>query len=221
MTGDAAAGGGVPQHGWARRGAGRRRGVLRSEAYGIGEAGAIEHQSLIEMSLGSRSVPSRFGLGHRFRQAQRNMSGAPDPLAQRHAFNLIIVLAIIGFIVYFVIGAGAVDIWAITILAFIIGVTLIIPIGGADMPGVISMLNSYSGWAAAGFRLTLENTALIITGALVGFVGRHPSYQCAGMNRSFIFGDRRRVRRRDRGAGRAGGERVRSSRARPRTPPSS
>jgi NAD(P) transhydrogenase subunit beta len=158
------------------------------QAYGIGEPGAIHTQSLIEMSLGVAIGAVTFsGSIIAFAKLNGNMSGAPILLPARHALNLLIVLAIFALIAYFVVAQLAWTFWAIAILSFIVGITLIIPIGGADMPVVISMLNSYSGWAAAGIGFTLENTALIITGALVGSSGAILSYiMCAGMNRSFI-----------------------------------
>ncbi len=158
------------------------------QAFGIGEAGAIETQSLIEMSLGVAIGAVTFsGSVIAFAKLNGNMSGAPILLPMRHVLNLLIGFAIIGLVAYFVVAQAPWIFWAITILALIVGITLIIPIGGADMPVVISMLNSYSGWAAAALGFTLENTALIITGALVGSSGAILSYiMCAGMNRSFI-----------------------------------
>jgi len=158
------------------------------QAFGIGEPGAIESQSLVEMSLGVAIGAVTFsGSVIAFAKLNGNMSGAPILLPMRHLLNLLIGLAIIGLVAYFVVAQAPWIFWAITILALVIGVTLIIPIGGADMPVVISMLNSYSGWAAAALGFTLENTALIITGALVGSSGAILSYiMCAGMNRSFI-----------------------------------
>jgi proton-translocating NAD(P)+ transhydrogenase subunit beta len=157
-------------------------------AYGIGAPGAIFTQSLIEMSLGVAIGAVTFaGSIIAFAKLNGNMSGAPIILPARHLLNLIIGLAIIGLIIWFVIAQAAWIFWAIAVLSFVIGITLIIPIGGADMPVVISMLNSYSGWAAAATGFTLENTALIITGALVGSSGAILSYiMCKGMNRSFI-----------------------------------
>ena len=158
------------------------------QAYGIGEPGAIHMQSLIEMSLGVAIGAITFaGSIIAFAKLNGNMSGAPIMLPARHVINILIAAAIVGLIVYFVVAQQIWTFWAITALSFVIGITLIIPIGGADMPVVVSMLNSYSGWAAAGIGFTLENTALIITGALVGSSGAILSYiMCKGMNRSFI-----------------------------------
>jgi NAD(P) transhydrogenase subunit beta len=127
-----------------------------------------------------------------FAKLQGTMSGAPILLPQRHAINLVIALAIVGGIIYLVAGAPETHMTPevflfITVLSFVIGFLIIIPIGGADMPVVVSMLNSYSGWAAAGIGFTLSNLALIITGSLVGSSGAILSYiMCKGMNRSFI-----------------------------------
>src|SRR5580692_62720 len=158
------------------------------EAFGIGVAGAIRTQSLVEMSLGvAIGIITFAGSLIAFAKLNGNMKGAPILLPARHLLNLTLFIAIIGLIVYFVMAQEAWTFWAITGLSFVFGITLIIPIGGADMPVVVSMLNSYSGWAAAGIGFTLENTALIITGALVGSSGAILSYiMCKGMNRSFI-----------------------------------
>jgi NAD(P) transhydrogenase subunit beta len=150
--------------------------------------GLIKTQSLIEMSLGVAIGAITFaGSLIAFAKLNGNMSGAPIILPARHLLNLLIFAAIIALIVYFTMDQPHWAFWAITALSFVFGITLIIPIGGADMPVVVSMLNSYSGWAAAGIGFTLENTALIITGALVGSSGAILSYiMCKGMNRSFI-----------------------------------
>jgi NAD(P) transhydrogenase subunit beta len=157
-------------------------------AFGIGEIDAIRTQSLIEMSLGVAIGAITFsGSVIAFAKLNGNMSGAPIILPARHLINLLIFLAIIGLIGYFAFAQPHWAFWTITGLSFLFGITLIIPIGGADMPVVVSMLNSYSGWAAAGIGFTLENTALIITGALVGSSGAILSYiMCKGMNRSFV-----------------------------------
>jgi NAD(P) transhydrogenase subunit beta len=157
-------------------------------AYGIGAEGAIRAQSLVEMSLGVAIGAITFaGSLIAFAKLNGNMSGAPILLPARHALNILIFASIIALIVYFVMAQPHWAFWAIAVLSFVFGITLIIPIGGADMPVVVSMLNSYSGWAAAGIGFTLENTALIITGALVGSSGAILSYiMCKGMNRSFI-----------------------------------
>jgi NAD(P) transhydrogenase subunit beta len=122
-----------------------------------------------------------------FLKLSARMSGAPIMLPMRHYINIELVLALVIFIYGFVVSQKQVDFWAITFISLALGVLIIIPIGGADMPVVISMLNSYSGWAAAGIGFTLGNSALIITGALVGSSGAILSYiMCKGMNRSFI-----------------------------------
>jgi NAD(P) transhydrogenase subunit beta len=158
------------------------------DAFGIGTEGAIRTQSLIEMSLGVAIGAITFaGSIIAFAKLNGNMSGAPIMLPARHVLNALLFLIIVGLIVYFTMAQPAWTFWAIAVLSFVFGITLIIPIGGADMPVVVSMLNSYSGWAAAAMGFTLENSALIITGALVGSSGAILSYiMCKGMNRSFV-----------------------------------
>src|SRR5690349_21334411 len=158
------------------------------EAFDIGKPGAIHGSSLVEMSLGVAIGALTFtGSVIAFLKLSARMSGAPIILPFRHAINIVLALALVFFIVGLVMSGSALDFWLITIIALVLGVLMIIPIGGADMPVVISMLNSYSGWAAAGIGFTLGNSALIVTGALVGSSGAILSYiMCKGMNRSFI-----------------------------------
>ncbi|MBI1198821.1 MAG: NAD synthetase [Phenylobacterium sp.] len=160
------------------------------DAYGIGETGAIHLNSLVELSLGLAIGAITFtGSVIAFAKLNGNMSGAPILLPARHLLNIVIAVAIVALIVVLVTSGGSAlwAFWGIFALSLLIGVTLIIPIGGADMPVVVSMLNSYSGWAAAALGFTLENVTLIITGALVGSSGAILSYiMCKGMNRSFI-----------------------------------
>ncbi|MBW0149837.1 MAG: NAD(P)(+) transhydrogenase (Re/Si-specific) subunit beta [Phenylobacterium sp.] len=164
--------------------------IYTPEAYGIGVAGEIHLISLIELSLGLAIGAVTFtGSVIAFAKLNGNMSGAPILLPARHLLNLAIAGGIVALVVVLVMSGGAAvwAFWGIFALALLIGITLIIPIGGADMPVVVSMLNSYSGWAAAALGFTLENTTLIITGALVGSSGAILSYiMCKGMNRSFI-----------------------------------
>ncbi|HET9160327.1 MAG TPA: NAD(P)(+) transhydrogenase (Re/Si-specific) subunit beta [Caulobacteraceae bacterium] len=165
--------------------------IYTPAAYGImGENGQVHLQSLIELSVGLAIGAVTFsGSVIAFAKLNGNMSGAPILLPARHLINIAIALAIMVLVVMLVMsGGGAIwAFWAIFALALLIGVTLIIPIGGADMPVVVSMLNSYSGWAAAALGFTLQNITLIITGALVGSSGAILSYiMCKGMNRSFI-----------------------------------
>ena len=157
-------------------------------AFGIGMPGNIYTVSMIELSLGSAIGAITFtGSVIAFTKLQGLVSGAPVVFPGQHLLNALLGLMLVGLIAYFCISQDAWVLWAIVILSFIIGVTIIIPIGGADMPVVVSMLNSYSGWAAAGIGFTLGNTALIITGALVGSSGAILSYiMCKGMNRSFF-----------------------------------
>src|SRR5436305_4570290 len=158
------------------------------EAFDIGTPGHIHPQSLVEMSLGVAIGALTFtGSVIAFAKLSGRMSGAPIILPARHIINIVLGLALLLFVVRLVLTGGALDFWLITVLALVLGALLIIPIGGADMPVVISMLNSYSGWAAAGIGFTLGNSALIITGALVGSSGAILSYiMCHAMNRSFI-----------------------------------
>ena len=158
------------------------------EAFGIGAPGAIYAQSLIEMSLGVAIGAITFsGSIIAFAKLDGRMSGKPILLPARHLINLALFAGLVVLIVLFVQSGSQPLFWAIAILSFLFGILLIVPIGGADMPVVISMLNSYSGWAAAGIGFTLSNSALIITGALVGSSGAILSYiMCKGMNRSFI-----------------------------------
>src|SRR6266700_1768893 len=158
------------------------------DAFGIGTIGAIHGASLVEMSLGLTIGAITFtGSVIAFLKLDGRMSGRPILLPLRHVINLALVAFLIFLIVWFVRSESYLAFWLITLTSFLIGVLIIVPIGGADMPVVISMLNSYSGWAAAGIGFTLGNTALIITGALVGSSGAILSYiMCKGMNRSFI-----------------------------------
>ena len=158
------------------------------EAFGIGTPGNIAAATLIEMSLGVAIGAITFsGSVIAFLKLDGRMSGAPIMLPARHLINIALAAALIILIALFCGSAAKVLFWLITVLALMLGVLIIIPIGGADMPVVISMLNSYSGWAAAGIGFTLGNSALIITGALVGSSGAILSYiMCKGMNRSFI-----------------------------------
>ena len=157
-------------------------------AFDIGSQGAIHKASLLEMALGVAIGAVTFtGSVIAFLKLSGRMSGAPITLPGRHVINIVLALALIFFIYGLVVSQSQIDFWLIAIIAFALGVLMIIPIGGADMPVVISMLNSYSGWAAAGIGFTLGNSALIITGALVGSSGAILSYiMCKGMNRSFI-----------------------------------
>jgi NAD(P) transhydrogenase subunit beta len=165
--------------------------IYTPAAYGIvGEDGHIHLNSLIELSLGLAIGAITFtGSVIAFAKLNGNMGGAPILLPARHLLNILIAAAIVGLVVVLVVSGGSAiwAFWGIFALSLLIGVTLIIPIGGADMPVVVSMLNSYSGWAAAALGFTLENTTLIITGALVGSSGAILSYiMCKGMNRSFV-----------------------------------
>jgi len=162
---------------------------LNPAAFGIAEAdGAIHQVSRIEMGLGIAIGAITFsGSVIAFLKLNGNMSGKPILLPGRHVINLGTLALIVGLIGYFLTDQSPWIFFTATALSFVIGFLLIIPIGGADMPVVVSMLNSYSGWAAAAMGFTLHNTAMIITGALVGSSGAILSYiMCRAMNRSFI-----------------------------------
>lgn len=158
------------------------------EAYGIGTRGDIHMNSLIEMALGVAIGAVTFtGSVIAWGKLQGVISGKPISFSGQHALNAILGLTLIGLVVLICMTESTLLFWAIILIALVLGVTLIIPIGGADMPVIVSMLNSYSGWAAAGIGFTLQNPLLIITGALVGASGAILSYiMCKGMNRSFL-----------------------------------
>lgn len=158
------------------------------DAFGIATDGHIHAQALVEMSLGVAIGAFTFtGSVIAFAKLNGNMSGKPIILPMRHLLHIALGVVLVYLVWQFTITADPMLFWLITILALILGGLMIIPIGGADMPVVVSMLNSYSGWAAAGIGFTLGNTALIITGALVGSSGAILSYiMCKAMNRSFI-----------------------------------
>jgi proton-translocating NAD(P)+ transhydrogenase subunit beta len=157
-------------------------------AFGIGVPGAIHGASLVEMSIGVAIGAITFtGSVIAFLKLDGRMSGKPIILPYRHWVNGGLGVLLVVLIAIFVATGAPVLFWLVTLVSLALGILIIIPIGGADMPVVISMLNSYSGWAAAGIGFTLGNTALIITGALVGSSGAILSYiMCKGMNRSFI-----------------------------------
>jgi NAD(P) transhydrogenase subunit beta len=156
--------------------------------YGIGTAGAIHRSSLIEMSLGTAIGAVTFtGSIIAFGKLQGLITGKPLVFPGQHIFNALLGVLLIVVVVLFVIGQSAAAFWGVVVLSLLLGFLLILPIGGADMPVVISMLNSYSGWAACGIGFTLANSLLIITGALVGSSGAILSYiMCKGMNRSIV-----------------------------------
>ena len=161
---------------------------LNPEAFSLGIIGNINLASLIEMSIGAAVGAITFsGSIIAFLKLRGIMSGAPITFGGQHILNLTLGIGIFILIFFLCKTQSASIFWTVILISFLVGVLLIIPIGGADMPVVISMLNSYSGWAAAGIGFTLENTALIITGALVGSSGAILSYiMCKAMNRSFV-----------------------------------
>jgi NAD(P) transhydrogenase subunit beta len=158
------------------------------QAFGIGTIGEIHAQALVEMSIGVAIGAITFtGSIIAFLKLDGRMSGKPIILPLRHVINIALAVLIVFFVFRLTASESHLAFWLVVLLSFAFGVLIIVPIGGADMPVVISMLNSYSGWAAAGIGFTLGNTALIITGALVGSSGAILSYiMCKGMNRSFI-----------------------------------
>jgi NAD(P) transhydrogenase subunit beta len=158
------------------------------EAYGIGTLGDIHTVSIIEMSLGMVIGAITFsGSVIAFAKLQGVMSGNPVVFRLQHPLNALIATLTLVLILVLIANQSPTTFWTLVGLSFLIGFLIIIPIGGADMPVVVSMLNSYSGWAACGIGFTLSNSALIITGALVGSSGAILSYiMCKGMNRSIV-----------------------------------
>ena len=158
------------------------------EAYGIGHAGDIKTASLVEMSIGTAIGAITFtGSIIAFGKLQGIVSGRPLVFAGQHLVNLCLGILLAAVIVWLALDESQMAFWLIVVISLLLGILIIVPIGGADMPVVVSMLNSYSGWAAAGIGFTLSNPLLIIVGALVGSSGAILSYiMCKGMNRSFI-----------------------------------
>jgi NAD(P) transhydrogenase subunit beta len=158
------------------------------DAFGIGSPGHIKTQSLIEMGLGTIIGAITFtGSIVAFAKLQGLVSGAPLVFRGQHPLNALIGIVIVVLLVWFALRGHPITFILLIALSLAVGFLLILPIGGADMPVVVSMLNSYSGWAAAGIGFTLANTALIVTGALVGSSGAILSYiMCKGMNRSIF-----------------------------------
>ena len=158
------------------------------DSFGLGTFQNIKTASIIEMGLGVSIGAITFtGSIIAFMKLHGLMSGSPITFPGQHYLNAILGILILSLIIYLIVDQSSQFFWILIIASLLIGFLIIIPIGGADMPVVISMLNSYSGWAAAGIGFTLENTALIITGALVGSSGAILSYiMCKGMNRSFL-----------------------------------
>jgi NAD(P) transhydrogenase subunit beta len=158
------------------------------EAYGIGVLGNIEAASLIEMSVGAAVGAITFsGSLIAFGKLQGILSGSPLVFTGQHLLNALLGIILFVMVIWLVKTNSELAFWAVISLSILLGFTIILPIGGADMPVVVSMLNSYSGWAACGIGFTLSNTALVITGALVGSSGAILSYiMCKGMNRSIF-----------------------------------
>ena len=157
-------------------------------AFNIGKVGSIKVASLVEMSIGTFIGAITFsGSVLAFGKLQGAISGKPIVFKFQHLINALIFLLIIFLIIFFVVNQSPTIFWTIVVVSILLGFLVVIPIGGADMPVVVSMLNSYSGWAACGIGFTLSNNLLIITGALVGASGAILSYiMSKGMNRSII-----------------------------------
>jgi len=162
--------------------------LFAPEAYGIGAVGRIHTSSLIEMSIGTAIGAITFtGSLVAFAKLQGLVTGAPLVFTGQHPLNALLGIAGVALVTWFANSESHLAYWALVVLSLALGFLIILPIGGADMPVVISMLNSYSGWAACGIGFTLGNSLLIITGALVGSSGAILSYiMCKGMNRSFF-----------------------------------
>ncbi len=162
--------------------------LFHPEAYGIGEVGAIAWPSLVEMSIGMAIGAITFtGSIVAFAKLQGLVSGNPTVFPGQHPLNAILGIVMVAVVIWFTVTESYSAFWLLMALTFALGIMIVIPIGGADMPVVVSMLNSYSGWAACGIGFTLGNPALVVTGALVGSSGAILSYiMCKGMNRSIF-----------------------------------